>query len=375
MSGPTSPPTRSLARLPRGLLGMLALVAAVELTIAGRRLDFTTVWADDWRRAAEAATRQAPGRDVLCFGDSLIKYGVLPRVIEARAGVRAYNLAVNAGTMPSACFLLRRALGSGARPRVIVADFCALMLPDTPRSSIRLYPDLASVRDCVELAWTSNDAGFLSPTLLGKLLPSYKCRFEVRASVLAALDGRRASPWPALAMIWSTWKAEKGAQPMPTPAARPPINPGLVAGLTPSAWECDRLNATYLEHFLDLADAHEIPVVWLMPPLSPEVQARRATLGTDAAYSRFARAAQARHPGLAVLDARASGYDESVHIDSIHLDHRGAAVLSGDLAAALADRLSGRPVPRWSDLPPRAGRTTDEPAPGVARSRDGSGRK
>ena len=52
--------------------------------ISARRLDFTTVWADDWRCAARAATRQAKGRDVLCLGDSLVKFGVLPKVIEAR---------------------------------------------------------------------------------------------------------------------------------------------------------------------------------------------------------------------------------------------------------------------------------------------------
>ena len=34
-------------------------------------------------------------------------------------------------------------------------------------------------------------------SMLGKLLPSYKCRFEIRASILAAFRGRRASPWPA----------------------------------------------------------------------------------------------------------------------------------------------------------------------------------
>jgi len=373
MSGPT--PNRPTARPPHGLVGMLALVAAVELAVAGHRLDFTTVWADDWRRTAEAATRHARGRDVLCFGDSLVKFGVLPRVIEARAGLKAYNLATNAGTMPSAYFLLRKTLGSGARPRVIVADFCALMLPDVPRVSVRMYPELATGRDCLDLASASRDAGFLAATLLGKVLPSYKCRHEVRASLMAAFEGRRASPWPAQAAIWATWKAQDGAQPMPPPPSKAPADPGLIAGLTPASWDCDPLNADYLERFLDLADAHAVPVVWLMPPLGPEIQAGRALQGTDAAYARFARRAMARHPTLTVLDARTSGYDGTVHIDPIHLDNRGAAVLSGDVASALLDRFEGRSAGRWVDLPPYAGRTGPAPPRAVARSGVEPGRR
>ena len=64
---------------------------------------------------------------------------------------------------------------------------------------------------------------------------------------------------------------------------------------------------------------------------------------------------QARHPDVVVLDARGSGYDATVHIDAIHLDHRGAEVLSRDVAAVLADRLRrGGPAARWVDLPPYA---------------------
>ena len=362
------------AEVPRGFLGMLALVVAFELAIGGRHMDFTTVWADDWRRTGEAATRQARGRDVLYFGDSLVKYGVLPKVIEARAGLKGYNLATNAGTLPSSYFLLRKTLAAGIRPRLIVADFAALMLPDAPMMSVRMYPEFATPRDILDLAWAARDPGFAAATLLGKLLPSYKCRFEIRASVLAALEGRRASPWPAQAVIWQTWKAQDGAQPMPSPPWKAPAPPDLIAGLTPATWSCDALNRDYLERFLALADALAIPVVWLMPPLGPEVQAARTLKGTDAAYARFAREVMARHPTLAVLDARDAGYDANVHFDPIHLDARGASVLSADVAAALLERQEGR-ADRWVALPPYAGRTGAEPARAVARSTEEPGRK
>ena len=351
MSGPM-PLDRPARRIPSGFLGMLALVVAVEWTIADRHLDFTTVWADDWRRSAEAAARQVKGRDVLCFGDSLVKFAVLPRQVEARAGLRAYNLAVNAGTMPSAYFLLRSALGSGARPKAVVADFLSLMQPERPWKSLRLYSELADPGDCLGLAMTAGAPDFFTASMLAKLLPSCKCRFEIRESIRGALEGRRASPWPRESAIWATWKNQSGAQPMPSNPARPPSHPQLVADLSPARWACDPINAAYLDRFLELAGSRDIPVFWVILPLSPEIHASRAVSGSDEAYDRFARAALDRHPGVTVLDGRRSGYDGSAYIDALHLDRRGAKVLTNDVADLLDDRLKHKaPAPRWVDLP------------------------
>jgi len=349
-------PTRP-RRLPLGLLGMLVLVGAVELVLAGRRLDFTTVWADDWRTAAVSATRKASGRDILCFGDSLIKIGVLPKVIEAKTGLKAFNLATNAGTVPSTYFLLRRALEAGARPRAIVVDFFPLMQPDQPRNSTRFYPDLATTGECLELARVAGDADFFTTVLLGKLLPSFKCRYEIRASIKAALAGRRASPWPDQGWIWAAWKSEDGAQPMPSTLNRSPADPRFVGDVSPEGWSCDGINAVYLERFLELARSRSIPVYWLMPPVSPEVQAQRDRNHADEAYDRFARTTLDRHPEVVVLDARHSGYDGQVFIDAIHLDRQGATTLSNDLAGHLGSGTS-----RWVALPAFASQTE-----GVAR--------
>ena len=332
---------------------MLVLVAVVELVIAARRLDFTTVWADDWRRTAEVATRQTKARDVLIFGDSLVKFSVLPKQIEATTGLRSYNLALNAGTVPSAYFLLRRTLEAGAKPRAIVVDFCALMQPDRPWNSIRMYPDLATSRDLVDLAWTADDTDFLTSTLLGKLVPSYKCRHEIRASVTAALDGRRASPWPVQSAIWATWKNQDGAQPMPSNEQGATSNPAMTRDISPQGWQCDPINAHYVEKFLELAGSKQIPVFWLIPPLHPDVHILRAGQGADEAYSRFVRATIARHPDVVVLDARGSRYDRSLYIDSIHLGQTGAKILSAEVGRLLLDRLGTRNEPkRWVNLPP-----------------------
>ena len=364
MSG--SPPDRATVRLPVGLLGMLALIVAVEAAIAGLRADLISPLLEDWHIAARAAGTKAPGCDVLCFGDSLVKYGVLPRVIRRRAGLRAYNLATSGGTMPSSYFLFRRALDAGARPRAVVVDFAALMLADSGPPKLLNYSELGTVRDCLDLAWTARDAGFFASSALGKLLPSFRWRFEIRQGVRAALDGRSTSTRGALASLSTLWEREAGAQPFQAPRVHHPEEAFLVDGVSPREWACDPGDRAYLERFLTLAESRGIAVYWLLPPFAPEVHEMRASRGSDAAYAQFVRSIQTRHPATVVLDARRSGYDNSVHLDHLHLDHRGASVLSGDLAAVLADRPLGG---GWVDLPAFAGRTGDEPTPALAGSR------
>jgi hypothetical protein len=350
---------------------MLVMMAAVELAVEARRLDFARYWADDWRLTAEMASTGVKGRDVLFFGDSMVKYGVLPRMIEARTGIKSHNLAVNAGSTATSYFLLRRALDAGAKPRAIVADFFPLMTPEDPHGRTRAYSDLARVRDCLDMGWTAGDSTLASRTLLGKLLASYKCRYDIRDSIMAAFRGQRASEWPAQSVVWATWADQAGAQPMPRMPWGFAYDPVLARSLAVPGWSCDPFNASYIDRFLTLAESKGIPVIWLIPPMSPSIQAIRKPFGTEEAYDRFARALLGRHPGVEIVDARNSGYDDSIHADVLHLNHQGAKVLSADLGEVLAERLRGGgavPADRWVALPPVNGRSGDEPIRYIANS-------
>src|SRR5262249_46347702 len=109
--------------LPWGLLGMLGLVVAIESFVARDLLDFSDPVSLSWRLAARWAAHAAPGRPVRSAGDSLIKPGLIPRVIPARSGLAATNLAIARGPAPATFFLIRRAFDSGARPAALVVDF------------------------------------------------------------------------------------------------------------------------------------------------------------------------------------------------------------------------------------------------------------
>jgi hypothetical protein len=113
-------------------------------------------------------------------------------------------------------------------------------------------------------------------------------------------------------------------------------------------WKCHRINARYVDRLFDLAASQQIPVYWLIPPLSPELQTRREQTGVDASYMKFVRSTQARHPGVTVIDGRRSDYQTWTFADPTHLNGLGAVTLSHDLATILA---SPPQENRWVALP------------------------
>ncbi|HEV3163692.1 MAG TPA: hypothetical protein VGZ22_06600, partial [Isosphaeraceae bacterium] len=120
----------------------------------------------------------------------------------------------------------------------------------------------------------------------------------------------------------------------------------------PLRWSSKRVNTYYTERFLALAADHGIAVFWVMPIVSPSLQERREQMGLDAQYASFVSDMQAKHPNLTVIDGRRSSFERSVFIDPVHLDQRGASILSAKLAAVVRDRRPGFVRdPSWVELP------------------------
>ena len=351
--------------LPWGLIGALVLVGAVERTVARHEWTLTSSpTALAWRAARKAAGREARSAEILCLGDSLVKLGVLPRVIEARTGRSAYNLATDSSPAPAAYFLLRRALAAGARPRVLLVDFHSQVLPTPPRDSLPYWPELLGVGEAVELGWIARDSGFVTSTLLATLLPSLKDRDGLRTTFLGrdrrALEG-------LLGAHVRNWRSNGGAtvyQKIPPPA-REPIQVPLRGTWTPA-----RPNLHYVRRFLDLAAARNIPVFWLLPPLTPGRQRKLEREGQDERFTRLLRDLQAADPNLHVIDGRRSGYPRAVFIDQTHLDRDGAAEFSAEVAALIGPRLRGSsPDERWLQLPSYTGQRIDTPLEDLQQSR------
>jgi hypothetical protein len=343
-----------VSRLPLGLFTMLVLIFACESFFARNALSFRRSWVWDWEISRGNAVSNAKDCDVLCFGDSLVKFSVLPRVLKKRGDLRAYNLAINAGPISASFIQFRRAIEAGARPKAVIVDFTFLMLPHTILGFEDLMPYLLNTRDCAEMASTIHDASFFGRVMLKRALPSIRDRNEIRANILEAFRGE-ANTRPAITWAIMNWSENLGAQVMP-PTPRRADEPLFTEGLQ-AHWEANHDNLVYLRRFLRLAASRDIRVYWLLPPIDPDLQERRDREGLDDKFLSVVNEMVRRYPNLVVLDARHAQYKKELHIDPIHLDRRGAALLSSDIANALRQP---PPSHRWLVMPKYADRNADE---------------
>jgi hypothetical protein len=359
--------TRAMRRAPSGLLGMLVLVTFTDRFVARHDVDFSNATAANWRYSEREARRQTDPGLILCFGSSLVKYGVLPRLIEEATRRQAFNLAVCNGHMPSSYYLLKRSLDSGARPAALVVD-CqdgpvarveADRQAEALRVNLRQWPELLSWREGIDLAWTARDANFFADWALSRLLPSYKARFEIRSSVVATLRGASGSSRFDVMAVRRNWALNEGAQVMPRgtvpPADLPstePFDAARAAESLRASCKRNELTELYIDRFLSLAASHNLPVFWVLPPLAPAHQADRDRAGMSHYFSQQAESARAKYVNVTVVDARRSGYASSVFWDKVHLDRQGACAFTIELAGVI-DRVLTVPGcdERWVSLP------------------------
>jgi hypothetical protein len=312
---------------------MFALVASVELTLARHADRFPNQAALSYQFAGREC-RKVAGRGILCFGDSLVKHGLAPRVLEARLGRSAYNLAIPGGRPPSSYYLLRRALEAGARPSAVLVDFSPHVVETDPRDQARGMADLFTLRECLDFCRTARDASFFASMALSKLLYSFKARFEIRENVLMALRGESDAIRPLMPAWWRNWSVNSGSHLIQkyqffnneSPDGRPYLE--MAAANHP-------INMAYLRRFLRLASSRGVQVYWIVPPFHPRLSGRRERLGLEARYSEFIRAAQSLFPEVIVLDGRRSGYGAALFSDATHLDREGAYALSDGVAEVL----------------------------------------
>jgi hypothetical protein len=332
-------PTRAKrSRVPGGFLGMLVLIVCFERFVARHEdVSFTTNVAASWKQAGKAAQNEARRCEVLCFGDSMLKFGIAPRVIEARTGLSAYNLAVYGGPPPASFFLFRRALQAGARPRAVIVNFTPHLVKSSPRRHVRQWQEIATLRECLDLAWTERSPIFFAEIVVGRLLPSVRDRHEIRSNIMHALRGRSYTKSIAhyVTPLWRNWRLNRGAQLLAkNPEFRGALDPADDA-LFPAPWSRNRSSEKYVRRFIDLAAGRGIIVYWLLPPNSPASQEHLERIGVDGDVSRYIQMLQARYGNLVVVDGRHSSFRDDVFTDTVHLDRHGTAALSVAIAAVL----------------------------------------
>ena len=342
-------------RCPWGLVGMLGLVLAVEGFVASRSMDLFDC--DEWafRRAGRVAASPAvKDAGILCFGDSLVKLGVIPSVIRERTGRPTYNLALSGSQAPTSYFMLKRALEAGARPEAIVVDFNPPLLRVGPRHITTRSAALLGPVEAARLARWADDPALFGEVALGGLLPTLRGKSSIRANIRDALAGRAsANPqWNGQAL--RNWARNDGAQLMVGDQAARKLTPldvsNLQVGFYPE-WSCHRANVEGIDRFLALAAEHRVRVFWLLVPMLPGFHDAISVSGIDAQHMAFVRSWQAKYPGLVVFDGRRKVTEIESFWDAQHLSVEGASAYSRVLGDALRRSIGGAVDARWVALP------------------------
>lgn len=351
--------------IPLGLLGMIALIAVVEVGLVLRNdLQLTERIPHRWRYAGQAATGpDALGSDVLCLGDSQILLGLVPSLIEERSGLSAFNLAVPGGQAPSTYWIYRRALETGARPKVLIVGFFPGLLSINGVMNLRNWPELLGPRELIDLAATAKSPPLFLRSAMGRLLPTIRKRDDIRMRILDTWNGLPNRMHEVVMAHRRNWAVNRGAQVAPAEDTFvDELDESLADANRGRSWRPDPTNAAYIDRLLRLAARHGTTVAWVMPTISPTLQKHRDGNGLDRDYERFARSLLARHDNLVIIDGRRSGYDATAFRDAVHLERRGAVALSSDIGDLLRELVGSEPAvaplllkagveDRWVGLP------------------------
>lgn len=345
------------SRCPRGFLGMLGLLLAIELFFSRASLDLARPEYWLWYATGRSARHETKNAEILCLGTSQTSYGVVPQVLEERLGRRTYNLAMCSSPPQADYYLLKRTLDSGAKPKALVLDLHPHLMKNDYWGCIRFFPNLLSASESIDMGWTARDPDFTTEVLLAKAFPSINNRFDIRSAILATLDGKPCSMRkPTLASLWNRVNNQGAMILAPGTEATPPrdLTPTDHEWLAPPTWKHEHINTLYVRRLLKLAAANDITVFLLLPPLDARLQQLREEKGLASSFEAFARGLQAHHPNLVVVDGSHSGYPASAFADAMHVSRTGAISMTCDLGEILRPYLEGSPRPssRWLALPP-----------------------
>ncbi len=351
-------PREALRRVPRGLLGMVALVVLCESFIAANHLRFSRLEADDWQAAARTARGNLPLGGILCLGDSQLKFGVSPLILEGKLGQPSQCLAIQGGQAPSTYLLLKRAIDSGVFPGAIVVDFEPHLLRDGIEHNRRMWAEVATLRESLDLAWAARGsekfgmAEAFGTIATGLALPSYRERQEIRGNILAAFRGETPQMPGWLEMAARNRGMNRGALAISRGDPNAAHDTAKWANPSTKPWAADPVNDAYVRKFLRLASDYKIPVYWALMPVDAGVQAKYEQNGMDRCYFAWIRQLQDKYRNLYVLDWRHSAYPARSFTDAMHLNIDGATSVSVALGDYLQRSFRGEGIDnRWVAMP------------------------
>ena len=197
MSSSTSSSER---RWPLALLGVIGVVACVELAVGVTARSFMESQPLIYETKLAALDAGALSGEVIVLGDSTAVAALRPAALDEAlpAGWRIVNLALPGSGPVVGEYLLRRILAArseGPLPRLVVLHYSTLSYTEW-RPNFVEYPltHLLPLGPVLRAAWAERDPGYLLEWVATRL-PTLRHREELKSGALSLLFDR----WPALA--------------------------------------------------------------------------------------------------------------------------------------------------------------------------------
>ena len=237
-------------------------------------------------------------------------------------------------------------------PSAVIVDFEPNLLRDPPSNKPRMWAELASLKECYELASSLRDVSEFSSMALGRILPSYRDRLEVRGNLMVALQGESSNNVAMIEMARRNRGMNRGAILMSKDLGNHQHDISTWGNPTRVPWKPDAVNDLYARRLLRLALDHKIPVYAALMPLSPGVQAKYERSGLDGRYVEWIEKLQGRFTNFHVLDWRHSNYGPLAFFDALHLNAVGASAVGSSLGDHLKRANQGAmSAERWTKMP------------------------
>jgi lysophospholipase L1-like esterase len=354
---------------------ILAIEAALWATKSLREQPSLLLWRDTGRDSRSPEAREA---DVILLGDSMIRCGLVPEILEAKTGRKTVTLALTGGRPSAALLLLNRVLEQGGAPSVVVIDFEPLILINSPYSAWTAWYELLEPRDVFDFGQWMHDPSFPASFSLGHAFLSIRHRqlfegqfkaFVENGDWLHSLATAETVATPPVLSHGTPARAPASVHTQPLndgghhslkidvnqePAEFASTNPANSLGellpplprtvefqltsLSPGA--TNKLEAKAVIKLLRLTRDQKIALYIAIPPRGAELEKHLDDHGLAAWRDRFHDSLLREFPHVRVIDSRHAGYSDLLFSDSSHVNHAGAQAWSRDFAATLARELT-----------------------------------
>ena len=273
--------------------------------------------------------------DVITLGDCYLTVGFIPALLKEKTGLSSFNFSTNQRcTVVSAYAMLKNYLGTCAKkPHYIVMSFI--------HSSLELSRE--SIIDAMPFNYCSSFYDIRRGSLV-TLIKEFGLELGLRLLMPSLNHQERIKDFLSQRSLYCKQTFEKVDNFIESVYAESGYYPYRVDDMY-NGGETDQeeqkpfvvssLFSCYVAKILDLAKAHGIKVIYVFPAVEPDILAACKKRGVLEKNLNFFKNLQKDYPNLVIADPQHLITGREMFVDKIHLNGKGARVLTTFLADSM----------------------------------------